>query len=185
MAITYAWTFDLKLTACKLSVKKTFDDGLRTPDTTAVDVAAKIAMALSSANDNTSLTGADCGVAAIYDVAASGTTTIDLQALVDLAERAAQSLVRVKFAAFMLLPVAKGGTACSGVTLGNAATNANTLWMGATAHTTPLENGDWILWGKGTAAGKVVDATHKLILATCTDAVVAAKLLAVIVGGTD
>lgn len=186
MATSYSLAFDFKVSALKLTAKKTYDDGARSPSSVVADLLSKIPnVSLSSESDNTALTGADAGVAAVYDVAAAGTTTIDLSSLTTLDDQTAQALARVKFVAVMLLPTAKGGTACSGVEIGNAATNANTLWMGAATHTTLLENGDWLVWGKGPAVGKAVDATHKSILVTCTDAVVAGKVLVVIVGGKD
>jgi hypothetical protein len=185
MATTYSLVFNFAVSQLKASAKKVYDDGARGDSSVIADVATKFAVALTSATGNAAAGGSDRAIAAVYDIAAAGTTTIDLQAFVDLAERAAQSLARIKFLAVKLLPTAQDGTACSGVEIGNHATTANTLFMKDDTDVAVLENGDFIIWGKGTAGGKVVDATNKSILVTVTDAVVAAKLLVVAIGGSN
>jgi hypothetical protein len=188
VATTFKQAFNLQFSQFKAVVTKVFGDGTRANSQIVADLVSKFApLALSSDTANTTITGADMAVAAIFDVpiGSPGTVTIDLTTLTDLAERTAQAFARLKLGAFMLLPTAKGGNGCAGVTIGNAATNANTLFFGAATDTAPLENGDWILWVKGTAAGKVVDATHKSILVTNADAAIVGKLLTVLIGGSN
>lgn len=113
---------------------------------------------------------------AIIDVTASGTTNVDLTALTSVVGDANMTVARVKLFCLELLAVADGGTACSSVTVGNAASNA-WAWILSVATTTyPLKNGDWVAWKSSDATGVVVDSTHKVIKVLNNDAVNAAKL---------
>ena len=123
----------------------------------------------------------------IVTIAASGNTTLDLTSLTDVLGFASVALVRVKAFFFWLLSAADdsvNGTACSGVTVGNAATNANLLNMGGTTPTFTLGNGEVWAWGTGKAAGLTVDATHKNVLITNNDGAVAAAVLYGFAGAT-
>lgn len=186
MAVTYELTFDLKMALFKLVAKKKYGDNLHSDAQYLVDLASKLG-ALSLRNDtglgDTAAGGASAAHVAEYSIAASGTADIDMRSLTLLDERTTQALARYKFLFFWLLPTSKGGTACSGVTIGNAATNAHQLFLGGDTMTFKLGNNDWIANSLGSAAGSVVDATNKDILVTNNDAGVAATLLAAIVGG--
>src|SRR4051794_11020707 len=79
---------------------------------------------------NASAGGGDTMVSFIQSVAASGTATIDLSSVTDVINQAAQAFVRLKYIEFRLLSATDdttNGTAATSVTIGNAATNANTM----------------------------------------------------------
>lgn len=138
---------------------------------------------------NTSPLGADENYSLLLSIAASGTASIDLSSFVDLAGQTV-TLVggRLKAWRFHLLgaadvaPDASSGTACSGVAIGNAASNAHTLNLSAATTTQTVNNGSCLHYGDGSAVGFVVDATHKIILLTNADAGVVAKVLVSLIG---
>ncbi len=138
-------------------------------------------------NGNAAIDGADQLYAGVISLAGAGTLTLDLTSFTDIVGRLAQSMARVKSFYAILLNSSQDssiGTACSGVTIGNAATNAIQLWHSADAHTTPSTNGGETYHSNPTATGWVVDGTNKNILFTNLDATVTAKLYVEIVGGT-
>src|SRR5438067_880364 len=76
----------------------------------------------------------------IFSVAAGATATIDLRSLLDVLGQTV-TLVRVKGLLFQLLSTADdpvNGTACGGVTVGNAGSSPHALFLGATTHTLVL-----------------------------------------------
>jgi hypothetical protein len=184
MATTYELTFDYNLALFKLTAKKKYGDSTRSDVSYLIDLAQKLGkLSLASGTPPASAGGANAAHVHQYDVVGAGTATIDLTALDLIDERTAQSLARYKFLFFWLLPTAKGGSAASGVTVGNAATNAHQLFLGGDTMTFTLGNDDWIASKVGAAAGKVVDATNKSVLVTNNDAGVTASLLVAIAGG--
>lgn len=186
MASTYSTEFTFKIGALKVLMRETPDDGIRQAITNAIDgIASKFNLTLTSATANSAAGGGDLAYGTVLSIAGSGTTTLDLRSLTDLANRATQAFGRYKFLLFALLSTAQGGTACSSVTVGNAASNAHQLFLGGDTMTFTLENGDAILNVKTSAAGKVVDGTNKSVLITNNDAGVAAEVLVIIVGGDD
>ncbi len=121
-------------------------------------------------------------------VAPSGTATINLQNLTDILQYPSIALVRMKSILLWLLAVADdstNGTACSSVTIGNAASNANPLFMTVATSTFPLGNGDAICYATGSAAGITVDASHLNIKIANNDVAVAACVLVGIFGATS
>lgn len=138
---------------------------------------------------NGAVLGADEVHEKLYTIVGAGTVTIDLTAVVDLAGQTI-TFARIKFYRFHLLRAAETaldgtvGTACSGVTIGNAAANANLLDLGGTTPTMSLKNGGCKSHTDLSAAGITVDATHKNILITNNDAVNTAQLLVTFGGGS-
>jgi hypothetical protein len=123
----------------------------------------------------------------ILIITAGGSATINLQALTDVINQSAVVLVRLKGFAFQLLGTAEdsvNGTACSGVTIGNAPTNGNMLELGAVTHTRKLQNGDWNAHASRQAAGLVVSATALNVLITNNDSVNPAAVLYALYGAT-
>jgi hypothetical protein len=120
----------------------------------------------------------------IFSVAASGTATIDLRSLLDVLGQSV-TLVRVKGLLFQLLSTTDdpaNGTACSGVTVGNAGSNPNALFLGATSHTIVLGNGEAVAWLSPLAAGLTVDTTHRNVLLTNNDPGVTAAVQITVLG---
>jgi hypothetical protein len=120
----------------------------------------------------------------IYSVAAGGTANIDLTALLDVLGNTV-SLVRVKGLLFQLLSTADdatNGTACSGVTIGNAGSNAFQMFLGAQAHTIVLGNGEAAAWLSPSAGGLTVNGTHKIVLITNNDVVNPAAVQVTVLG---
>jgi hypothetical protein len=131
--------------------------------------------------------GADLAYAAILVVPAGTNVDIDLQDFTDVAKRANQSFVRIKSVEFWLLgsgDTSPAGNACEGVTIKPGTTNGNTLFLAGTAPQISLGNGERVEWSTRKAAGKTVDATHKVVNVACTDVSVDARLLVQIVGGS-
>ena len=146
-----------------------------------------------SANANTSnlsklisfVTGANAASAAnnlyssLLSIPGGGTTTIDLTSFTNIFGQAAQSAARIKGVFAHLLSTADdstNGTACSGVTIGNAGANPSPLFLGAGTHTIVLANGAFVLWGTPVAAGVAVAGGTKNVLVTNNDGSVAAAL---------
>jgi hypothetical protein len=122
----------------------------------------------------------------IFPIAAgtSSTTTVNLQSLLDVLGQTT-SLVRIKGLMFQLLSPADdadNGTACSGVTIGNAGSNANQMFLGATTHTIVLGNGEAVGWLSPSANGLAVGSTHENVLLTNNDNAVAAAVQVTVLG---
>ena len=121
--------------------------------------------------------------AAPVAVLVSGSGT-NLQSLLDVLGQTV-SLVRIKGLLFQLLSTSDdqaNGTACSGVTVGNAATNANKMFLGAQSHTLVLGNGEAVAWVSPSAAGLAVDGTHLNVLVTNNDVVNSAAVQVTVLG---
>lgn len=134
---------------------------------------------------NNAIGGGDLALSAIFTIAPSGTLDIDLQAFIDVAQRAAQSFARVKSVEFWLLGVndVPAGTVCSGVTITPGGTNGWNLFLADATSGLSLPNTGRLNFDVRTALGLVVDATHKVVHVVNDDAGVAAKFFAQIVGG--
>jgi hypothetical protein len=184
LATTYSFEFTLQLAALKLTAKKDYGDGLRPAATFSADLGKKLGnLSLKSTTPDNQAGGASLGVGDVYDVPAAGDVTIDMRSVTDLAERATQAFGRYKALVFALLSAAQGGTACAGVTIGNAATNAHQLFLGGDTMTLKLKPGQFLIFGDTGAGGTVVDGTNKAVLVANDDATVIGKLLVGIVGG--
>lgn len=136
---------------------------------------------------NAAAGGGDTVLSSVFSITGGGTATIDLSSFTDIMERSGGSFARIKYIEFFLLGTADDasvGTAASSVTIGNAASNANAMFLGDQAHEVVLQNGDFICYGSRKAAGITVDGTHKSILITNNDGSVTAKLQVTIVGGS-
>ncbi len=121
--------------------------------------------------------GANEFIGMFQAIAASGSATIDLTNLTDILQYTAVNLARFKGILFCLLSPTQdttNGTLASSVTIGNAASNANLMFMNSTTPTFKLNNGDFIEYATGIAAGIVVDSTHKSLKILNNDAVLAA-----------
>lgn len=120
----------------------------------------------------------------IFNVTASGTVTVNLQSLLDVLG-ATVSLVRIKGLLFQLLSPADdaaNGTACTGVTIGNAGSDPNQMFLGATTHTILLGNGEAVAWLSPSANGLAVSSGAKNILITNDDGTNAAAVQVTVLG---
>lgn len=150
--------------------------------------------ALGTAAANAAVGGSDELYFAVLSIAGSGTQTLDLTSLSDVLS-ASFSFARLKFLRFKLLGSGEfapdgltAGTACSSVTIGGAGSNANLMFMNSSTPTFVLNGGvagEAITWESPTAAGKVVDSSHKNILVTNNDSGNTAKIVVYFVGGTS
>jgi hypothetical protein len=145
----------------------------------------KKSFATGTSAANAAVGGGDELCSSITSIAASGTATIDLTSMTEITGATGISLARLKGILIRLLSVvddATNGTACNGITFGNAATNgftsqaANRGFLGTAASVHDLGNGDAYSYGTARAAGVLVDATHKEIKVVNLDGAVAAKV---------
>lgn len=134
--------------------------------------------------------GADEMYSLLLSIPASSSTTIDLTNFQDILSQAAVSLARLKFGQIRLLgatesaPDGTAGTACSGITVGNAATNPFSFNLVTPTETFTVDNaGRWEYAGGG-ASGFTVDGTHKSVKIANNDGANAAKVYLTFVGGT-
>lgn len=148
---------------------------------------------LGTANANNAAGGADEFISFLIgggSIAASGSATVDLTSLTNIVGTAAVSLARVKGYMIRLLSAsddATYGTACSSITVGNNASNANTLEFGTgnPTFTFNVNNGGCHVHFDTTAAGMViVDSTHKIIKIVNNDGSNAAGVQITLFGGT-
>jgi hypothetical protein len=120
----------------------------------------------------------------IFSIVASGTATVNLQALADVLGQSAD-LVRVKGLMFQLLSAtddSDNGTACSGVTIGNAGTHPFLGFLGGTTPTITLGNGEALGWLSPSANGLAVSSTVCNILITNNDGSNAAAVQVTVLG---
>lgn len=128
--------------------------------------------------------GVNVVYSALLTIAASGSTTIDLTSITEVLG-SSKAFARIKAVIIQLLSTADdstNGSACSGITVGNAASTPNKLFMHAGTDTFDLANGDIIAWGTGAAAGIVVDSSNKGIKIVNNDGAVGAKVLLTVLG---
>lgn len=157
---------------------------------TKIDEVGSPVFTLSKAIANNLLGGGDQVLAAILEVPVSSNLDTDLTAFTDLFARSAQSLARVKLLFFWLMSATDTlgsvtGTACSQVTIGNAASNPFLMELGGTTPTKIMKNGDFCIYGNRTAAGLTVGGTNKVIRLANADAVNIGKVFTVVGGGTS
>lgn len=139
--------------------------------------------------DTTSVTaagGADQLVSYIVTIAGGGNTTLDVSALTNILGASA-TMARLKGWQFRLLSTeddATNGTNCSGVTIGNAAANQQSLNM-ATNNVFTLYNGDFQMYGGPRTAGFTVDASNRNIFINNDDANNSAAIQITLVGGAS
>lgn len=143
---------------------------------------------MGTAQANNAVGGADMLLSAIYTIAASGNTTVDLTTFTDVLQRAAQSFARVKYIEFWLQTAADNpstpGTNASQVTVGAAGSNPFVMELGGTSPTKILKSGEFGVWGTRGATGLTVSGTNKSILITNNDASLSAVVQVTIAGGT-
>ncbi len=141
---------------------------------------------------NAAAGGSDEFATVKFTIVGGGNSTIDLTSVVDVFGSTI-SFARIKAAAFFLLSAGQAtpdgtvGTACSGVSVGNAGgdgTNGQKLDLGAKTSTFTLGNGGNHIVANGNAAGWVVDGTNKLLYFVNNDGAVTAQLYVVLQGGT-
>jgi hypothetical protein len=121
----------------------------------------------------------------IYAISASGTTTISLQALLDVLGQTV-NLVRIKGLLLQLLSTTDdttNGTACSGVTI-NATPPSHPFlgFLGGTNPTITLASGEALAWISPGANGTAVAGTNYQIEVTNNDAVNAAAFQITVLG---
>ena len=121
----------------------------------------------------------------LLSIAAAGSAALDLTNIADVLGGAANALATLKGYKFQLLSTADdpvNGSGCTSITIGNSGANEHPLNLGAGTMTIVLNNGEAAGWATAAAAGRPVDATHKVIKFTNNDAVNPAKVRYVIWG---
>lgn len=144
-------------------------------------------VALGTSKADNASGGADTLFLQTLQIAASGTSTINLQNYVDACSQAAVAMVRLKSYFFMNLTAAYYSTIvtpATSVTIGNAGSNPFTFNWAGTTPTVTLLPGDPFGWATISAAGLTVDSTHKNILITNNDVSNIAYVIAIMTGGT-
>lgn len=148
---------------------------------------------VGTAAANAAVGGGDELASWVQTIAGGGTATVDLSSLTNILQTTAISLARVKGIMIRLLSTtddATNGTACTHIVVGNAASNAWTSqsggrgWLTSSTHTFDIGNGGAVAFLFPTAAGVLVDGTHKNILITNGDGSVSAKVQISLHGGT-
>jgi hypothetical protein len=148
--------------------------------------------AVGTSSGNAAVGGGDEAAAFLTTISASGDASINLTSLTDILGTSAVSLARVKDLSVNLLSEAQDatyGTNCTSITLGDSGTDdwvtqSHGGGLGATS-TFDLPNGGNLAASFPTAAGNVVDGTHKYLYVVNNDASNAAKVLTVIAGGSS
>jgi len=135
---------------------------------------------------NNAAGGGDQSLAQVFAIAAAASVTIDLTSFTNVAGQTASSFARLKYLMVRLLSPGDdaAGTLCSGIQLAPGATNGWTGVFGTATSTIVLGNGDVFKWETQKAAGVTVDATHKTITLTNSDASLVAKVQVIAVGGS-
>ncbi len=140
-------------------------------------------------NANNAALGADEAYFLLTTVSASSNETINLQNFSDVCGENAL-LARLKCVRIHLLgasetaPDGTAGTACSSVTVGNAGTHPNELFMGGTTQTFTVNNASCLTYQDGSAAGIAVSSTACNVLITNNDSANSAVLLITVIGGS-
>ena len=141
----------------------------------------------SNATANNALGGADEYFNYLITISASGTANIDLTSLIDILQTSGIALARLKAFQFQLLSLTDdpvNGTICTEITIGNAASNAQPLNIGATGTYQVFTGGSWSYFDQ-TAGGFVVDSTHKIIKIVNNDSSHVAAVRLQLTGGTS
>jgi hypothetical protein len=186
--VANTFSFSCRPSELFASAQKTFPtDPTRKTQTYVEDVSKFLEVAISSAIANAAVGGGDLAMCGVLPVAHSSNATLDLMNFTDLMDRAAQAFARIKFVAFFLPSTAQDatvGTDATSVTIGNSGANASLLFLGAAADTLTLKNGGWHMNNDPSAAGVLVDATHKDVKVVNNDTVEDANLVYLIIGGS-
>lgn len=154
------------------------------PTSNNTTITKSVSLGTSAANNVAN--GSDELISYIASISASSSTTLDLTSISNIIGATA-SLARVKAIMFRLLSTtddSTNGTACSSVTIGNAASNANQLFLDNDADTFTLKNGEMLVWASPQAAGLTVDGTNKNVKILNNDGAVTAKVQVTIIGGS-
>jgi hypothetical protein len=117
--------------------------------------------------------------AGLLSIPASSSASLDLTALTDVLGGTSVTLATLKGFKFQLVSTTDdpvNGTAAASITIGNSGTNDHPLDMTAGTMTKILNNGEASGWATNAAAGRTVDATHKVIKILNNDAGLAAKV---------
>lgn len=146
----------------------------------------KSGLSFTRNNANNAALGADELISSVISIAASGNTTVALNSLTDMLLQAGVSLARVKGYRVQLLSVADdsvNGTACSSVTVGNAASTPFPFILNTATTTFNLGNGEYTEWATPSAAGIVVGTAINIKLLN-NDGSNAAAVQLTLLGGT-
>lgn len=152
-----------------------------------VAITKKVGPFLQS-NANNAALGANELISQIYTIAASGNLSLDLTSLTDILFQSGISLVRVKGILIRLLSAADdatNGSGCTGIVIGNAASNGFPMFLANTTSEITLGNGEFVCWATPSAAGVPVSGTSKIIYLVNSDAANAAKVQVTLLGGTS
>ena len=147
----------------------------------------KSGLAYTRSNANNTALGADEIYSAITSIAAAGNATLNLASLTDMILQTGVSLARVKGYRIQLLSATDdtvNGTACSGITVGNAGVNPFPFTFSVATTTFTLGNGEYIEWATPGTGGIVVGTGTNLKVAN-NDAGVAAAVQITLLGGTS
>lgn len=142
---------------------------------------------VSGSPANNTVGGADEVYAACVHISASGTATINLQNLTDVVNQPSMAFARVKYWRFGLLSLLDdptNGSACTGITVGNAGSNPFLFNLGGTTPTFTIHNGSFLEYADQSAAGFTCSSANENILITNNDSVNAAGVLVIICGGS-
>lgn len=145
-----------------------------------------------TANANNKSGGADELVSFLQVIAPGGSATVNLQSVTNILQQVGVALARVKGYKIRLLAVSGNGavdtvngTACSSITVGNAASSPNALEMGAGTQTYNVNNGGSHQHFDPSAAGfAVVTASARNVLITNNDGVNSAAVQLTLIGAT-
>lgn len=130
----------------------------------------------------------------IQSISASSSATIDLTSLTNILQASGISLARVKGIVIRLLSTTDdetNGTAATYVTVGNNSSNDWTSqsggrgWLASATSVLDIPNGGAVGASFPSAAGVLVDSTHKIIKIANADSSVAAKVQISIQGATS
>jgi hypothetical protein len=144
----------------------------------------KKSLSVGTAVADASAGGGDELVSFVQTVGASASVSVDLTTLTDIMQSTGVSLARVKGVVIRLLSATDDtvvGTAASSVTIDGTVANGWTSqafsgWFGNATSKMDVPNGGVLAFGTPSAAGVLVDATHKVLKVTNNDAGLSAKV---------
>lgn len=163
-------------------------------------------LSMGTSAANAAAGGADQLYSAITSLAGGASASIDLTSLSNILAATGQSFARVKAIMVRLLSTTDDssiGTAATSVKIDNTVANALSSQSGAgwfananegtatggagdaTGSKFEIANGGVLLWATPSAAGLVVDGTHKIIKLTNIDGAVTAKVQVTVGGGSS
>lgn len=179
----------------QMSLNWTAQNNITGSDYSAVQQSTNIRKSLTVGTSlgNAVAGGADELISYVVSIAGGGTATIDFTSLTNILQTAGISLARVKFIAIRLLNVADDsvvGTAATYVTVGANATNpffsqSGSGFLATNTSSLDVPSGGVFAFGTPSAAGVLVDGTHKILKIVNGDGAVTAKVQLSLVGGTS